>query len=98
MSNKWLVSLVEAPINNPYREDYFPRSMTSEKWVMQVKKIIEEAGGTVKVERKPRFKCGACGQHKAQELHFCPYKRYVLGDEETLCDCCKHCTEECASD
>jgi hypothetical protein len=29
------------------------------------------------------------------EWHICPYEKVVAGDKNTLCSCCKACTESC---
>ena len=42
--------------------------------------------------------CQNCEVNAAELLHPCPYKSDVHDDEETLCNCCKECTHECAED
>ena len=37
-------------------------------------------------------------QKDAQPLHVCPYKSEIHEDDETLCDCCEDCAQECAYD
>jgi hypothetical protein len=39
-----------------------------------------------------------CGRNPASEPHTCPYAADVHDDEETLCNCCDECTQECADD
>ena len=34
----------------------------------------------------------------AKEPHFCPYRREINDDSETLCDCCERCEDECRDD
>ena len=43
--------------------------------------------------------CESCGKNEASyELHICPYKNDMYGDEETLCNCCDDCYDNCAGD
>ena len=40
-----------------------------------------------------------CTCHKEDiNPHPCPYAMELHDDSETLCECCKHCTEDCAMD
>ena len=34
--------------------------------------------------------------NQGQADHTCPYAEEINGDEETLCNCCKECENECA--
>lgn len=33
------------------------------------------------------------GKNEAQPMHTCPYKE--INDDESLCNCCDQCTQEC---
>ena len=41
-------------------------------------------------------KC-SCGNEYIGE-HTCPYQEEINEDSETLCNCCKECTQQCAWD
>jgi len=38
-----------------------------------------------------------CGK-EATEDHTCPYAEEINDDNETLCNCCEDCTQECVWD
>ena len=38
-----------------------------------------------------------CGK-EVESSHLCPYKREIDNDEETTCNCCDDCTNECSND
>lgn len=42
-------------------------------------------------------RCYRC-DNAANEDHPCPYKSELQGDDETLCNCCDECCQECADD
>jgi hypothetical protein len=42
--------------------------------------------------------CPRCQLRPAQSDHPCPYQSEINDDEETLCDCCEDCAQECAWD
>lgn len=44
------------------------------------------------------YKCDKCGKEKAQDVHICPYKREINDDEETTCNCCETCQQNCSDD
>lgn len=41
--------------------------------------------------------CERCS-NTATELHTCPYSEEIHSDSTSLCNCCEHCTGECAAD
>ena len=34
----------------------------------------------------------------AEDMHSCPYKLELYDDRESKCNCCEHCSNECAWD
>lgn len=42
--------------------------------------------------------CERCGSDGIGGLHTCPYKVEIHNDEETLCNCCAFCQDECLGD
>lgn len=42
--------------------------------------------------------CQKCNINSAEEPHTCPYKKDIHNDQETLCNCCESCQDECADD
>lgn len=52
----------------------------------------------VNMNMKNESKCNSCGNAPAKKLHPCPFKVEVNDDDETLCDCCDDCMDECAGD
>lgn len=43
-------------------------------------------------------KCEHCNRNDAEPMHICPFLDDIHNDSETLCNCCDHCTHECAMD
>jgi len=41
-----------------------------------------------------KCRCGAVGEPE----HSCPYDEDVNNDPNSICNCCKQCTEACADD
>jgi len=44
------------------------------------------------------YKCGRCGTKVDGKRHTCPFKRAMYDDEESLCNCCSNCWDNCAED
>lgn len=39
--------------------------------------------------------CPKCDENE-YDLHTCPFRVEIDDDEETLCNCCEECTQDCA--
>jgi len=39
-----------------------------------------------------------CGHNRKENEHTCPYAEEMNDDHESLCNCCRECTHECAMD
>lgn len=50
-SSLWMVVIVKPinPIDNPFRDDYFPRSFRYKKYAEEMVKEVEQYGGKAKV-------------------------------------------------
>lgn len=59
------------------------------------KKISAE---TTTIPVSARGKCSHCKRNDAQEEHTCPYQSEINDDNESLCDCCDECTDNCLMD
>lgn len=46
---------------------------------------------TQSVEKTTCPMCGKPGRHN----HNCPYSSEIDGDDETMCNCCDECTDDC---
>lgn len=44
----------------------------------------------------PPAVCQSCGKAEATEPHTCPVSVCMSGDEETLCNCCMDCENDCS--
>jgi hypothetical protein len=42
--------------------------------------------------------CDNCGKNPASKPHTCPFQAEINDDEETLCNCCDECKQDCADD
>ncbi len=40
-------------------------------------------------------KCDRCNCNDCESDHVCPYKNEINDDDETLCNCCDACKDEC---
>ena len=48
------------------------------------------------IERLKYGRCDTCHWQTAKPEHFCPQRNELDDDDETLCNCCDECKEECA--
>lgn len=39
--------------------------------------------------------CDSCGKNPANEPNTCPYGEEINNDNESLCNCCNECRQEC---
>lgn len=62
------------------------------------KSIIESIEEALNSSNNQKSTCSNCGKNPADEQHICPYRQDIDGDEETLCNCCISCTNECCRD
>ena len=44
------------------------------------------------------IKCQTCGKNEATDNHPCPFAEDVQGDNESMCNCCEECCNQCACD
>jgi hypothetical protein len=44
------------------------------------------------------FMCSRCEKNLSEYPHTCPFASDIYDDNETLCDCCDDCTQQCADD
>lgn len=42
--------------------------------------------------------CMKCKKTDAEPQHTCPYKREINDDNESLCNCCQPCRQDCSDD
>jgi hypothetical protein len=42
--------------------------------------------------------CQRCGGQGTPELHACPFSADVNNDDTPTCNCCSHCSHQCAMD
>lgn len=40
-------------------------------------------------------KCQCCGKNEAAPKHSCPYAYEMYNDEDSTCNCCEDCEEQC---
>lgn len=45
-----------------------------------------------------KTECFFGGEHDACKPHTCPYREEIDNDNETLCNCCDDCKQQCADD
>lgn len=42
--------------------------------------------------------CSRCDRRPANAMHTCPYQSEINDDNETECDCCDVCQQDCCDD
>jgi hypothetical protein len=42
--------------------------------------------------------CSRCHDEPARDPHLCPFAQDINDDQETMCDCCEVCTQNCSDD
>lgn len=58
--------------------------------LMKAHEVLDNIGKPPEID----CKCGRAGE----EMHTCPYKSEINNDDETLCNCCAECAQQCAWD
>jgi hypothetical protein len=72
--------------------------------VKQLKYVMKHNVGVthsdIMIESLPVIKeptlCSKCNTNKAESLHTCPYESDIHNDNESWCDCCDFCWQNCA--
>lgn len=85
-SDKEMVTVAWRNVDNVFYEAYTGQVIPAIAWM------------PLPAAYKPQSTCNKCKTYPAAGEHTCPYQRDVNNDDETLCNCCDECEQQCAAD